>query len=214
VRVIPERTALEGNDVSLSGMDEMGCRTHILRGYPVGNRFHWDDIGSLHGDYSLGMLFSRIKATGEGRTLFCIGPIGVKYMQLGSTTLPTSKAFPDVTNAFASLLRLPADDRKASTVPAADEVKGVEFIEIEGRDFVNDADEVQAWVSFDGATPVYYGSAKRLPTILELPQADSSRGYEYAVTVSIKDAATQERLPQITKVRAGIYTVEEGPLTI
>ncbi|KKK86001.1 hypothetical protein LCGC14_2767610, partial [marine sediment metagenome] len=113
VRVIPERTALEGNNVSLSGMDEMGCRTHILRGYPVGNRFHWDDIGSLHGDYSLGMLFTRIKSTGEGRTLMCFGPVGVKYMQLGSSGLPTSKAFPDATNAFASLLRFPADDRKA-----------------------------------------------------------------------------------------------------
>lgn len=214
VRVIPERTALEGNDVTLSGMDEMGCRTHILRGYPVGNRFHWDDIGSLHGDFSLGMLFTRIKSTGEGRTLMCIGPGGVKYMQLGSTTLPTSKAFPDATNAFASLLRLPADDRKSSTVPAADEVKSVESIEIEGRDFVNDADEVQAWVSYDGGTPVYYGSAKRLPTRLILPTDHTSRGYEYAVTVSIKDAAIQERLPQITKVWANVYTVEEGPLTI
>ncbi len=85
VRVIPERTALEGNSVTLTGMDEMGCRTHILRGYPVGNRFHWDDIGSLHGDFSLGMLFTRIKSTGEGRTLMCFGPGGVKYMQLGSS---------------------------------------------------------------------------------------------------------------------------------
>ncbi len=99
-------------------------------------------------------------------------------------------------------------------MPAADEVKGVAFIEIEGRDFVNDADEVQAWVSFDGATPIYFGSAKRLPTVLELPAHDASRGYEYAVTVGLKDAAVQERLPQITKVRAGVYTVEEGPLTI
>lgn len=214
VRVIPERTALEGNNVSLSGMDEMGCRTHILRGFPVGNRFHWDDIGSLHGDYSLGMLFTRIKATGEGRTLMCVGPTGVKHMQLGSTTLPTSKAFPDATNAFASLLRFPADDRLESNKPAADVVKAVESIELEGRDFVNDADEVQAWVSYDGATPVYYGSAKRLPTKLTLPTDRTSRGYEYAVTVSIKDAATQERLPQITKVWANVYATEEGPLTI
>lgn len=214
VRVIPERTALDGNSVTLTGMDEMGCRTHILMGYPVGNGFHWDDVASLHGDFSLGMVFSRIKATGEGRSLFCFGPGGVKYMQLGSTTLPTSKAFPDATNAFASLLRLPADDRIDDNTPAGEQIKAVEYIEIEARDFVNDADEVQAWVSFDGATPVYYGSAKRVPTKLTLPTDRTSRGYEYAVTVGIKDAAVQERLPQITKVRAGVYTTEEGPLTV
>ncbi len=214
VRVIPERAALEGNNVTLTGMDEMGCRTHILRGYPVGNRFHWDDIASLHGDYSLGMLFSRIKGSGEGRALWAIGPRGAKYMQLGSTTLPTSKAFPDATNAFASLLRFPADDRIEDNAAAADQVKGVAWIEIEGRDFVNETDEVQAWVSFDKGTPVYYGSAKRLPTRLELPQHRSSRGYEYAVTVGLKDGGVNERLPQITKVRAGVYTTEEGPLTV
>ena len=90
----------------------------------------------------------------------------------------------------------------------------MESIEIEGRDFANGSDEVQAWVSFDGATPVYYGSAQRLPTTLELPTHNASRGYEYAVTVAIKDAAAGERLPQITKVRANVYTVEEETLTI
>ena len=111
-------------------------------------------------------------------------------------------------------MRFPADDRTEDNVAAPNVVKGVEFVEIQGRDFVNDADEVQAWVSFDGETPVYYGSAKRLPTKLELPTERTSRGYEYAVTVSIKDAATQDLLPQITKVWAGVYETEEGPLTI
>jgi hypothetical protein len=214
VRVIPERTALDGNNVTLTGMDEMGCRTHILRGYPVGNRLHWDDIASLHGDFSLGLIFSAIKASGEGRSLFCIGPGGIKHMQIGSTSAPTSKSFPDATNAFASLLRFAAENRKDDRTLAPDEIKGCEYVELQGRNFSNDADEVQAWVSWDGGTPVYYGSSKHLPTRLTLPTANTSRGYEYAVTIGLKDAAVNETLPEITRVRTGIYTVEEGPLQV
>ncbi len=214
VRVIPELAALDGNDVTLTGMDEGGTRTHILKGYPVGNGFHWDDVASHDGDYSLGLIFSQIKGTGEGRALWAIGPRGATYYQMGTTTLPTSKAYPDVTNAFASLLRMPADDRTDDRERDAEVQKGVEYVEIEGRAFANDADEVQAWVSFDGGTPVYFGSAKRLPTKLTLPQHDSSRGYEYAVTVGLKDAAAGATLPQITKVRVGVYTVEGGPLAV
>ena len=215
VRVLTEGTPLEGKNVGASGFDSAGLRTHILKGYPVGRGFHWDDVASLEGAFDRGLLISRVLSPTGGRTLFVFGRDAYQHFPLGFGSSPDDQPYTNVTNGFASLLRLPADDRITSTGRAPTTIKGLAYIDIHGRDWQRD-DLIQAWFRFDGGSWQKLGDSRggrenHNHTRLEIPRDDSARGYEYEVIVGIEDAAVDERVPKITSVVAGVYQLEGPP---
>lgn len=212
VRVIPEVAALPGgSNVSTSGMDEADCFTHIFRGTPTGRGFEWDDVGAQFGNWNRGLLFSRVLAAGSGKSLLAVGTRGYVSFPVGFSDRPQEELYPSVQNSFASLYRAPGDDRISNTESAPTTQKGIEYIDVYGKNFDGDNDEVQAWVSFDGGTPQYYGRGRRLPTRLQLPRHDAARGYEYSITVALYDGVRDAQPLRGTRVVAGVYPLEGPP---
>lgn len=213
VRVLPREASLPGGTgVTQAALDDASCRTHILRGYPTAQGFHWDDIASLPGDYSGGLVMSQLLADGsEGKTLVAIGPSGYARMFLGNSGDPEKEAHADVANGFASLLYLPADDRLSDQARAPTIVKQLEYVDVYCRGFDPDNDLVQVWAQWDDEDPVLVGEGRKAYSRIPVASQETRRGLEYAITVGVTDGAAGQRVAQVTKVLAGVKRSDRTP---
>ena len=214
VRLIPDPVPLSGTRVTQTGRDDAGMMTHILRGYPnPDGTFFWEDVAVYDGDCSLGMIFTRMKATGASRVLLAVGPLNFVYWQLGPRASPDQQRYANCVNGFGSRIKTAYDDRIADTKRAPGMRKGIEYIDIFSVDFSRGDDLVQAWVSFDGATPVPYGSTQVVQdgrARLRVDRAHAAHGFQYSVHATIEDVTRGEKVPKITRIVAGVYPM---PLT-
>lgn len=204
VRVLPDVVEMIGTNTTEDAFDRAGARTHVFRGYPVGQGFHWDDIASLKADHSMQMFLSRIKSQAAGRSLIAVGALDHMRLPIGISGEPRMERYPNCVNGFPSLLRLGSDDRIDENEPRPIEVKDIEALYIYGED-ANEGDRVQAWVKYDGQAPKPLGFNFGLPCVLRIdPDSERGRGYRYAIWVGIEDAVRDERVPLITRVLAQV----------
>ncbi len=202
VAALPDVVPAEGTNTSADAFDRAGARTHLFRGYPEGNGFHWDDIASLDGDHSLNLFLSRIQTTGSTRSLIAVGALDHMRLPLGLSGEPRMERYPDCVNGFPSILRMGSDTYDLPT-----SIKQMPFLDVHGLG-ANEGDRVQAWAVYDDGLPVPIGFSFGLPCRLRLdPPDERSRGYLVAVWVGIEDAVKDERPPLITRIVADIEVV-------
>lgn len=214
IRVLPEGSALPQAATTEAEEEEAGLRTHILRGYAAPEGFVWHDVASIRGDYSRGLIFSRVKGSGGRRQFYAFGPPGFVRFGVGATASPSTESYPNCVNSFPSLLYLPADDRIENATRAPNVKKGLEYLEVQGRNFNESDDVLYAWVRMDGGNWHYYSSGKQLPNRLVLqPRADVAVGYEYEVIIGLEDSTQDERVPIATRVIAGVFDAEGTPIS-
>lgn len=215
VRVLPDPQLLPtGDNVALSGHDEAGFRTHILRGALTSRGMEWDDVASLEGDASRILLFSQLKGIAGAKSLLTAGPRSYTRFQVGYSSRPQAESHPEVQNSFASLWKSRADNRINQNEQAPTTIKGIRYISLYGRHFDVDNDKVQAWIRMDGKTWTFVGKGDQLPTRLYLPAESEPRGFEYEVIVSLIDGARDEDAPQISAIVAGVHSIEGTELEV
>ncbi len=202
VAVLPDITLLEGTNMTEEAFDRAGARTHLFRGYPEGNGFHWDDIASLDADHSLNLFLSRIQTSISARSLIAVGPLDHLRLPLGISGEPRMERYPNCVNGFPSILRMGLDSFGLPT-----DIKQLTFLDIHGLG-ANEGDLVQAWAVYDDGNPVPIGFSYGLPCRLRVdPPSERGRGYLVAIWVGIEDAVRDERIPLITRVVADIEVV-------
>ncbi len=209
VRVFPDPQPLPvGEDVSLSGFDEAGLRTHILRGSFIDGVMEWDDIASLEGDGARLLMFTQLEAISGAKNFVAIGVRDYTRLEVGYSGEPQAESYPEVQNSFASLWRSTADNRLAQNEQAPTTQKLVEYLSVYGRWFDTDNDKVQAWIRYDGGEWTFLGRGDHLPTRFRIPLHESSLGYEYEVVVSLYDGVRDLEAPEISAIIAGVRAVE------
>ncbi len=215
VVVVPDVVPVSGTNTDQDAFDRAGARTHIFRGYPVGDEMHWDDIASLADDHSFLLFFSSLLSQANGRQLIAVGPLGYERLPLGISGEPRMVRYPNCVNGLASILRFGADDRIATDEPAPTTIKQIEHLDFYGRDDETGVDRFQAWVRWDGGEPVPQGFSDRLPTRLYIdPPSERGQGYQYEVWVSSEDGARGQRVPLITRIVAQVIAVPGDPLEV
>jgi len=214
-RLLPEETVRTGGEnVEQAARDEAGLTTHIIRGYPAPtvDGFFWEDVATIDGDYSLGLIFSKLLSAGaDGRNLIALGPRGYVRLPVGDLGVPDAVPYSDVTNSFASMLRLRADTRISQNQRAPGTLKHIEYLDIYVEDFDNANDTVQAWVLFNGVTRQFYGVGRSdaYHRRIRLEAAEPSAvGHLYAAEVAFQDGAVGATVPKITRVVAGVYAAD------
>ena len=199
VAVLPDIIPAPGTNTSEDAFDRAGARTHLFRGYPTPEGFHWDDIASLEADHSLNLFLSRIQTTGTSRSLLAMGPLDYMRLPLGLSGEPRMERFPNCVNGFPSILRMGSDSYDLPTT-----AKQITALDVHGLG-ANEGDRVQAWAVYDDGSPVPIGHNFGLPCRLRVdPPDERGRGYLAAVWVGIEDAVQDRQVPLITRIVADI----------
>lgn len=210
IRVLPDVAPATGTNTDEEAFARAGARTDLLRGYPVGDGFHWDTIASLDADHSLNLFLSRIQTTVSSRSLIAVGPLDYMRLPLGTSGEPRMERFPDCVNGFSSILRLGSDDRMADDAHAPTAVKRVSYLDLYGL-HTDETDIIQAWAIYDDKDPVPIGNNLGLPCRLIIdPPSESGQGYRYAIWVGVEDGTRGERPPLLTRVVANVEVVASG----
>ena len=207
MHVLPDVVEVSGTNTTPDAFDRAGARTHIFRGYPVGDDMHWDDIASLADDHSLLLFFSSLQAQAAGRQLIAIGPLNYERLPIGISGEPQMERYPNCVNGFSSMLRLGATDRLGEHVFSPTQLKQIEHIDVYGK-HATEGDRVQAWLRRDDGELIPQGYNFGLPCRLRIdPPSERSDNFQYAIWLGIEDAVRGERPPLITHAVASVLPV-------
>ena len=210
VALLPEGTNIEGDS-----QDQAGLFTHLFRGSFIDGRFEWDDIGAFNGDWTDGLLFTKLLAVAEdARTLFMCGPAGVQYLKVGLSGRPQEELYPDCTNVLMSTWRSPYSARTKQNEQAPTIQKFIQYVRIQAEDFDADNDIIEVWAQYDKQNPIFIGRLRSAPETLRVPPYDSSYGYRWRLIIGIQDGVRDRLVPKITNIIAGIKEIEEQPETV